>query len=275
MLLRDGLVGMMKLLFSTFSEELEGAMTEIREPRIAAAAEKEMQKWATAQEIADRIIRFDAAHRQEKTLGPYITISRQAGAGAEDVARRVGEQLGWEVVDKNVLDAIAKCFCLERSQLGNLDESSGNWVRDTFGLWLDPHIISADKFLTCLERVVWMAARKGNVVFVGRGVRFLLPDEFGLAVRLVASEKYRVERIQREKGLSESAARRFVHELEQTRRQFVQRFFHKDVDNPEWYDVVINVERWGVEKTAEMIVAAWHARQQALKAATEPAAVSV
>jgi len=251
-------------------------MTEIREPRIAAAAEREMQKWATAQQIADHIIRFDAAHgSRERKLGPYITISRQAGSGAEEVARAIGEKLGWEVVDKNVVDAIAKHFCLERSQLENLDESSGNWVRDTLGLWLDPHIISADKFLACLERVVWMAARKGNVIFVGRGVRFLLPDEFGLAVRLVASEKYRVERIQREKGLTEAAARRFVHELEQMRRQFVQRFFHKDVDDPQWYDIVINVERWGVEKTAEMIVAAWHTRQQASEPAAASATVSV
>ncbi|MGQ9505444.1 MAG: cytidylate kinase-like family protein [Thermogutta sp.] len=249
-------------------------MNEIREPRIAAAAEKEMQKWATAQQIAERIIRFDAAHGQEKKFGPYITISRQAGAGAEEVARAVGERLGWEVVDKNVLDAIAKSFCLERSQLENLDESSGNWVRDTFGLWLDPHLISADKFLTCLERVVWMTARKGNVVFVGRGVRFLLPDEFGLAVRLVASEKYRVQRIQNEKGMSESAARRFVHELEQSRKQFVQRFFHKNVDDPQCYDVVINVERWGVEQSAELIVSAWHVRQQAAKLAAEIAAAA-
>lgn len=249
-------------------------MTEIREPRIAAAAEKEMQKWATAQQIAERIIRFDAAHGQEKKFGPYITISRQTGAGAEEVARVVGKRLGWEVVDKNVLDAIAKSFCLERSQLENLDESSGNWVRDTFGLWLDPHIISADKFLTCLEKVVWMSARKGNVVFVGRGARFLLPDEFGLAVRLVASEKYRVQRIQREKGLSEPAARRFIYDLEQTRRQFVQRFFHKDVDDPQHYDIVINVERWGVDKSAELIIAAWHARRQEEKVVPEPAIAS-
>ncbi|HOA50638.1 MAG: cytidylate kinase-like family protein [Thermogutta sp.] len=247
-------------------------MTEIREPRIVAAAEREMQKWRTAQQIADRIIRFDTAHgAQQKKIGPYITISRQAGAGAEQIAHAVGERLGWEVVDKNVLDAIAKHFCLERSQLENLDESSGNWLRDTLFLWLDPHIISADKFLACLEKVVWMAARKGNVVFVGRGVRFLLPDEHGLAVRLVASEKYRVERIRREKGLSEAAARRFVHELEQTRRQFVQRFFHKDVDDPQWYDLVINVERWGVEETANLIVTAWRAREEQMKTVAKPA----
>jgi len=251
-------------------------MTDIREPRIAAAAEREMQKWAAAQEIADRIIRFDAAHgSREKKVGPYITISRQAGSGAEEVARAIGEKLGWEVVDKNVVDAIAKHFCLERSQLENLDESSGNWLRDTLGLWLDPHIVSADKFLACLERVVWMAARRGNVIFVGRGVRFLLPDEFGLAVRLVASEKYRVERIQREKGLTEAAARRFVHELEQMRRQFVQRFFHKDVDDPQWYDIVINVERWGVEETANIIVAAWQRRRATSKVAGEHAGAAV
>lgn len=241
-------------------------MSEIREPRIRAAAEREMLKWSAAQQIAERLWRFDIAHagKPQKRLGPFITISRQAGCGAEEVAQKVGEKLGWDVVDKNVLDAVAQRFCLERSQLDMMDEAPGNWVQDTLGQWLDPHVVSSEKFLSCLERVVWAAARKGNVVFVGRGIRFILPDDFGLAVRLVASEKYRVARIQREKGLAEAEARRFVQELEENRRQFVQRFFHKDVADPQWYDLVLNVERWGVEATADLIVNAWKAREAAL-----------
>ncbi|MGB9687486.1 AAA family ATPase [Thermogutta sp.] len=241
-------------------------MVDIREPRIRAAAEREMAKWSAAQQIAERVIRFDQAHAGQRKIGPFITISRQAGCGAEEIAQRVGEKLQWDVIDKNVLDAMAQRFCLERSQLESIDESPGNWVRDTLGQWLDPHVISSDKFLACLERVVWAAARKGQVIFVGRGIRFVLPDDAGLAVRIVASEKYRVARIQKEKGLSESEARRFVQELEAARQRFVQQFFHKDVNDPQWYDLVLNVERWGVETTADLIVAAWRAREAVLSA---------
>lgn len=243
-------------------------MTEIREPRIKAAAEKEMLKWSAAQQVAERLLRFDSAHEagSHKRLGPFITISRQAGCGAEEIAHRVGEKLGWHVIDKNVLDAVAQKFCLDRGQLDNIDEAPSNWVRDIFGPWLDPGVISSEKFLTCLERVVWMLARRGQMIFVGRGIRFVLPDEPGLAVRLVASEKYRVNRIQREKGMSEAEARRFVQDLELARQQFVQRFFHKDVNDPQWYDVILNVERWGVEATADLIVAAWRNREASRQA---------
>lgn len=250
-------------------------MAEIREPRISAAAEREMQKWSLAQQLAERVVRSDAARGTQAKLGPYITISRQGGSGAEEVALRVAEKLGgWDVVDKNILDIIAKQFCLERHQLENLDETRANWVRDTVGLWLDPHVISADKFIACLERVVWATARKGNVIFIGRGVRFLLPSENSLGVRLVASEKYRVARIQKEKGLSESAARRFVRELEVGRRQFVQRFFHKNVEDPCFYDLLLNVELLGVESTAELIVTAWRMRHKTAESVKESRTVA-
>lgn len=74
-----------------------------------------------------------------------------------------------------------------------------------FGTFSDRRIISHERYLVRLNRVVMAAVRRGNVVIVGR-VEFPLPRDGGLAVRIVASEKYRVEQMMRRYGLWRSRA---------------------------------------------------------------------
>ncbi len=57
-------------------------------------------------------------------------------------------------------------------------------------------------------------------------------------------------------NLSEPDARRYMHEVDQGRREFVQRFFHHDITDPHLYDMVINTEGFGIEGAAEEIIAA-------------------
>ena len=78
------------------------------DPKILAAAERQMQAWAKNTEMADRSVslKFHPAHaRQEKC---FLTISREAGAGGSEIAAIVGKRLGWEVLDKNLLDHVAE-----------------------------------------------------------------------------------------------------------------------------------------------------------------------
>lgn len=55
-------------------------------------------------------------------------------------------------------------------------------------------------------------------------------------------------------NLTEAEARRYMQELDHGRREFVQRFFHHDVNDPHLYDMVINTEHFGMEGTADQIL---------------------
>jgi aromatic ring-cleaving dioxygenase len=227
------------------------------EPKIVAAAERQMHAWVLNQEIADRkTVRLDQAHRPQRQLGPYVTISREVGACGSQIAEMVGEELGWEVLDKGLLDRVADRYRLSRSMLELVDETSGNWAFDILGTWLDRQIIPHEKYVAHLGRVVLAAARRGNVIFVGRGAQFLLPRQAGLAVRLVASEKFRVAQIMRRRGMDEAHARRTMKEIDQGRREFVRCYFHHDIDDPHLYDLVINTEGLGPVGAVEQIVTA-------------------
>jgi cytidylate kinase len=233
------------------------------DPKILAAAERQMQAWAINKEIADRSITrtFHQAHGWPKKS--FLAISREAGAGGSEIAAIVGKCLGWEVLDKNLLDQVAERFRLDRSMLDLVDETRSNWVYDVLGTWMDSKVVSHETYVSQLSRVILAAARQANLVIVGRGAGFLLPREKVLAVRLLAPEPFRLKRIVQFHKLSQADARRFMREIDQGRREFVQRFFHHDITDPHLYDLVINTERMGIAGAAAEIVAAVQIEQPA------------
>jgi hypothetical protein len=225
-------------------------------PRIIAAAERQMHAWAMNQEFQQQAIRAGAPRRSALHIFPFVTISREAGAGGGEVARLVGERLGWEVLDKSLLDRVADRFHDCREMLDLVDETESNWVYDVLGTWMDRQIIPHEKYVAHLSRVILSAVRRCSCVLVGRGAQFLLPRNVGIAVRLTASKQYRVEQIMRLRGLGPADARRYMLETDCGRHEFVERFFHRDINDLRLYDLVINTERIGLAGAAEQIVAA-------------------
>ena len=69
------------------------------EPKIVAAAEKQMQAWVKTAEIHEQTIRDEGAKNLCDRLGRFLAVSRQEGAGGSEIAQIVGEKLGWEVLD--------------------------------------------------------------------------------------------------------------------------------------------------------------------------------
>jgi hypothetical protein len=230
------------------------------DPKILAAAERQMQAWSMTASGEDRGVRLKNIQQLSAQVHDYLTISREAGAGGSAVAEIVGRRLGWEVLGKELLDRIAKRFHSNRSMLDLVDETPSNWVYDVFGAWMDGKVIAHETYVAQLSRVVLAAAKHGSVVFIGRGVQFLLPREKGFAVRLVAPPQFRIENLMRLKGLTAAEAQRYLHEADQGRLAFGRRFFQHDVTDPHLYDLVVNTGRLGTEAAAELILAAMKRR---------------
>ena len=226
------------------------------DPKIVAAAERQMQAWALSQQMADRVVSQEACRRRAGQLCNYVAISRQAGAGGSEVARLVGQQLGWPVWDKNLLERIAERYRLDRAMLELVDETESSWLYDVLGTWMDCRIVSHDRYVSYLTRVILAVTRQHHCVLVGRGAQFLLPPDKGLAVRIIAPMEVRAQRVMQQMGLSASQARRYIEETDRGRREFVRRFFHRDIDDPNLYDLVINTARRGIEGTVRQILSA-------------------
>jgi hypothetical protein len=230
------------------------------DPSIIAAAERKMHAWAMTSELSDREIHRQTQARSSQQSPKFISISREAGAGGSEIGRRLGQQLGWKVFDQSILDHIADRFHLSRAMLDLVDETPSNWVYDVLGTWMDQKIVPHEKYFACLCRVVLAAARSEHAIFVGRGAQFLLLRPQVLAVRVVASPKYRLQQIMERTGLKETVAERYMTEVDNGRREFAERFFHRDITDPHHYDLVINTECCGIDKAVEDILAALSSR---------------
>jgi cytidylate kinase len=212
-----------------------------------------MRTWVRLQEMAARRQGFDPS--ESKGIS-YVTISREAGAAGATVARLVGEQLGWEVYDANLLDQVAQRYKESRLMLDLVDETESSWVYDVLGTWMDRRIIPHEKYAVHVGRMIQVLARAGNAVFVGRGAIFLLPRSKTFAVRIVASEAFRAQRVRQRQKLGEHEALDWIHHTDRGRHESIRRTFRQDIDDPHLYDMVINIERVGIESAVDQIVGA-------------------
>lgn len=224
------------------------------EPQVVLAAEKQMRAHARLAEITQQLSRHDEARSSATQYGPFLTVSREKGAGGGAIAEMVAQKLGWELLGRSLLDRIAERYCLSRPMLDVVDETKATWAQNLFGTWIDSRVISHEKYIMHLRQVIRAAAQCGRVVFVGRGAQFFLPMRYGLAVRIVAPETYRITQIARQKNIDEKQAARLIKEADEGRRHFVARYFRRNIEDPHLYDLVINVANHGSVAAANMIV---------------------
>jgi cytidylate kinase len=227
---------------------------------IAPIADQQVRRWALALQVAGRLDPEPTAAGLADALRPYVSISREAGAGGSEIGHLVAKRLGCDCLDNQVLTYMAERYGTPESLLHLVDERTSGGLYETFRLWLDGRTITQDEYVTRLGQVAALAARQGSAVFVGRGIQFLLPRDRGLAVRIIAPLDQRVARTMERRKLDRDAARLSIREADHGRAFFVRRHFHAEVADPALYDLVVNVGRLDFRTAADLIAHAFRVR---------------
>ena len=185
--------------------------------------------------------------------GPYLTISRQAESGGAQIARRLGEMLGWSVLDRELVHDLARRLELEPRLLDLMDETRVGWFSETLLNLFNSRLVLQNSYVSMLSRVIALAAFEGQVIVVGRAGNLVLPPNGGLRVRVIAPRHLRVETLAAREGLDVKAAGAMLDEIEESRADFVRRHFHSDPDDSSAYDMVLDSARFGIAGSAELI----------------------
>lgn len=196
---------------------------------------------------------------------PFITISRQAGAGGITIARLVAERLrereaksgylgSWSVFDKTLVDEVLQDATLSRQLLeftaGEGLSEAQEILQDLFGL----HPPKWSQVRKTSETILRLA-QMGRVILVGQGANIITGRlEGGLHVRLVGSPKKRIEHLKEYFGFDSAEAAEFVRREDEARRRFVKKYFGKDIEDPLLYDLVVDTDDISYEQTAALIV---------------------
>jgi hypothetical protein len=204
-------------------------------------------------------------HHPDRGPAPFVTISRQAGAGGRSLANRLAERLNardpgdvpWAVWDNELVERVAAEYHLPRSKVAALEETRPSWLEELLG-GLTVSGNPADE-LTVYHRVattIRALAEIGRVIIVGRGAGFVTADmPGGVHLRLVAPLDRRIEWAARSMGISKAVATDWVKEKDAARDAFYRRHFPKWPLTPENFTATFNVAGTTDERLEESVLA--------------------
>jgi len=192
-----------------------------------------------------------------------VTISRKCGTGAREVARAVAKRLRYEFVGK---ESIYK----------KIEEHGKEWLDwvarldDRAPTLLERYDQSHAAYLALVEHCIYGNALRNNVVILGRGGNYLLEKiPYSLRVRITASEEDRGRVLCDRFGIDEAAARKIVRQSDHERSIYINRAYHRNWDNPDDYDMVLNSGRMGFDELVARIVNEIPARDKLFTPETE------
>jgi cytidylate kinase len=177
-----------------------------------------------------------------------ITVSREYGAGGGELAQRLAERLGWELLDRELLQQAAAVEGMPDAEIEAMDEKTVGLV-DRFRLH-PPH----ERYMSGLRRAAQAAAARGKVVLVGRGSRFLVGDSSDvLRIRLVAPLAWRAERVARLFSWQPEEAMARCSDVDRSRSRFMRYFYGEAAARSASYDLVVNTGSVSLPDLAELV----------------------
>jgi len=209
--------------------------------------------------IEDQIQRWQISrsHPATKKSGrTVLTISREPGSGGRVIARRLAKEFGCQVFHQEVIHEMARRAEVSGKILETLDEKGLSVLEDWISSLVYDRHIWPDEYLQHLMKVIGVIGRHGDAIIVGRGANFILPPETCLRLRVVASQKQRIESVVREFGVLIEEAKRRVIRTESDRRAFIRKYFNADIADPIHYDLVINMDRVSMNQAVGIVTAA-------------------
>jgi len=200
--------------------------------------------------IRAQIAAEEAQRTTEPHPHPFITISRQAGAGGHSLAAAILEAFaaqddrdlfgGWKVFDQRLCEIVAEdpryASSLDTMQEEEYRSRTDEFFRQLLGTQLHQDVVMNRVF-----RVVRALASFGKAIIVGRGGSQVTKGmPYRVALRLVAPEDHRIHRLMELNDLDERSARDLMKRRDSHRARLLKTNFQIDVGDPTNYDATWN-----------------------------------
>lgn len=179
-----------------------------------------------------------------------ITIEREYGCGAGEIAAQLASHLGWKLWDRDLTCEIARVANVDDSAVSMCEERvDSTFQRLVKVFWRGSYERSAnlehqpfgpDRMVEVGEQVMKDIAERGNCVIVGRGAPYFLRergDAFHVFMYAPRAEKLR--RLQ-DLGKTLHDAEDLVDTVDRERILFVKHYFGADWPTRSLYHLMIN-----------------------------------
>ncbi len=174
-----------------------------------------------------------------------ITISREYGSGGHYVGELLAKRMGINFYDKNLINLISKKSGLSKEYVEENSQKLASFK------YIDNN---DDRIFIAEEKVIKDLAMKESCVIVGRCADYILKDNKDtIKVFLYSSSQDKVKRAVKYYNLEEDKALKEINKINSERAKHYKYYTNRDWYDFANYDIALNVDYLGVEKTAELL----------------------
>jgi cytidylate kinase len=198
-----------------------------------------------------------------------ITIARQFGAGGKTLGGMVAERLGYELIDEEIVEIIAREANVSPDWVDSVARETGSEgllsrmllklgpFRKGYvevSLESNPGYINGNLYISLLHRIIPQIAGQDNVVLIGRGSQYILADYPGsLHVLMIADLEFRIKFVMDNYHLDRRQAEIVVAKQSKRRLNLYRYFGRTDYDRPDLYHVVFNMNKVKLEHAVQTV----------------------
>ena len=174
-----------------------------------------------------------------------ITISREYGSGGHYVGELLAKKMGINFYDKNLISLISEKSGLSKEYVKENEQKLASFKYEDN---------NDDKIFIAEEKVIKDLAKKESCIIVGRCADYILKDNKDtIKVFLYSSSQDKVKRAVKYYNLDEDKALKEINKINNERAKHYKYYTNRDWYDFANYDIALNVDYLGVDKTAELL----------------------
>ena len=197
-----------------------------------------------------------------------ITVSRQYGSEGGKIAAQLASRLHWQLTDHEIVAQVARALGISEEEAIGYDEHTYSFPDRMLlsfqmaftEVWPNQYTIpnwplsQERRYHEVLQHVVKTVAQADRIVIAGHGVQAILanrPD--ALHIRVVAPFLQRVQRVMQIEQWDEARSRACVRQKDRDQAHYLRSQYHRNINDPLLYDLVINSEALNLESQVDLI----------------------
>jgi cytidylate kinase len=182
---------------------------------------------------------------------PFITVSRQTGAGGHVFAEKLQDYLNtydtaakknWTLFEKDLIQEVIKEHNLSEMVAPFLTEKNMSELQAVLEQVYGLHP-STRSLIHKISSTILNIANLGNAIIVGRGANIITRNlSNGFHIRLIASLNKRIRNIQDYLHVDMPAAKKIILQGDREKKEYIKKSFSKNNDDPAYYSLVANMD---------------------------------
>ncbi|MDH5716622.1 MAG: cytidylate kinase-like family protein [Spirochaetia bacterium] len=201
--------------------------------------------------IDEQVIR-QSEGKHPKEYGPVITISREYGCQAWDLAEKLSIKLNealkdkdieWKIFGREIVNKAAEKLEIHPKAIDSIyREKPPSLFEDFFNLLSEYYHPSDIKIKKTLAGIIKAIANNGHAIIIGRGGVVLTKDiSKSYHIKLHARKEWRIKQVKEKQKITEKEAESIIDRIDKE-RVYLRNFFAGEELTNYAYDIIFNNE---------------------------------